>query len=44
VRLVLADEIALGRVEGDGNGSVRLVDGALPADVVRALVAFGVGE
>jgi hypothetical protein len=40
VRRALADEIRLGRVEGDGNGSVRLVDGALPLDVVQALAAF----
>jgi hypothetical protein len=44
VRRVLADEVRLGRVEGDGNGSVRYVAVSLPVDVVRALDAFGSGE
>jgi hypothetical protein len=41
VRFVLNDEERLGRIERDQEGRVRLVDGALPADLVRALAEFG---
>jgi hypothetical protein len=37
---VIADELQRGRVESDGNGHVRLRDGALPPDVVRAFAAL----
>jgi hypothetical protein len=40
VRRALPSELRLGRVESDGNGSVRLRADALPDDVVEALAAF----
>jgi hypothetical protein len=40
VRRVLRDEIRLGRVEGEETRSVRLIDGALPAEVIAALGAL----
>jgi hypothetical protein len=41
VRFVLNDEEQRGRIERDGNGKVRLVAGALPPDLMRALAEFG---
>jgi hypothetical protein len=37
VRQIVASDIKQGRIESDGNGHVRLVARALPADPVRAL-------
>jgi hypothetical protein len=40
VRFVLSDEESLGHIERDGYGSIRLVAGALPDDLPRALLEF----
>jgi hypothetical protein len=37
VSTILRNEIRAGRIESDGNGRVRLLDGALPPDLVAAL-------